>query len=85
MPKIFLMGPIEYMPIAEKRREETDRVVATVRGEGAFNYFLGFYTDEPLLNRFSAKTLYGLSKHNHGREDRIELPKMTGFAHFIEN
>lgn len=55
------MGLIEYMPIAEKRREETDRVVATVRGEGAFNYFLGFYTDEPLLNRFSAKTVYGLS------------------------
>ena len=79
------MGLIEYMPIAEKRREETDRVVATVRGGGAFHYFLGFYTDEPLLNRFSAKTLYGLSKHNHGREDRIELPKMTGFAHFIEN
>lgn len=53
------MGLIEYMPIAENRREETDRVVATVRGEGAFNYFLGFYTDEPLLNRSAQKPFTG--------------------------
>ncbi len=79
------MGLIEYMPIAENRREETDRVVATVRGEGLSLIYSAFIRTEPLLNRFSAKTVYGLSKHNHGREDRIELPKMTGFVHFIEN
>lgn len=54
-----------YMAIAEDWQSEMDKVVATVREEGAFNYFLGFYMDEPLLNRFSVKNIYDFSKYNH--------------------
>lgn len=54
-----------YMEIAENWQSEMDSVVATVRNEGAYNYFLGFYMDEPLLNRFSVKNVYDLSKYNH--------------------
>lgn len=54
-----------YMQIAEDWQSEMDRVVEIVREEHAYNHFLGFYMDEPLLNRFSVKNIYDFSKYNH--------------------
>ena len=40
-------------------------VVQKIKSVGAWNYFLGWYMDEPLLNKFSAQDVYMFTKHNH--------------------
>ncbi|MCQ2432631.1 MAG: hypothetical protein MJ175_08525 [Clostridia bacterium] len=53
------------MGVREDWQERMDALAVIIRREKAWNYFLGFYMDEPLLNRFTAERVYALSKYNH--------------------
>lgn len=56
---------VREMGIREDWQARMNALADIIREEKAWNYFLGFYMDEPLLNRFSAEQVYALSKYNH--------------------
>lgn len=46
-------------------KQNMDKIADRIKMVGAWNYFLGWYMDEPLLNRFSAEDVYMFTEYNH--------------------
>lgn len=55
----------KQMKIQPNWRENMQKVADTVKQHGAWNYFLGWYMDEPLLNKFTPENVYMFTEYNH--------------------
>ncbi len=53
------------MIIPDDWQKKMDDVVALLKEWGAYERFLGWYMDEPLLNRFTPEQVHRFSRYNH--------------------